>query len=430
MPNHNSKIFCAHHLLTNSHRLALLARHIYLTMRNTVARKLSKACVPRRKLSPSVHHGGIFFRRSQYFFIFSVFLGQVSGCAETGKNGLLSGPSSGNQPTIYEPLGKNGMPDSKDLAEKKQQFIQATALQYGFAANDLESILDNAVFQPSIYNAMQQPAEKTKTWDAYRAQFITTKRIEAGQRFLEENSATLHQVESKTGVPAEIIAAIIGVETSYGANTGRYRVLDALYTLAFAYPMHIDPILRTKDQAREKYFSSELAQFIVLCRQEQLPITKITGSYAGAMGMGQFMPSSYLQYAVDGDNDGHRDMFSNSADVIASVGNYLKVKGKWMQGGLIAVPAILAPGYQALDFNPSGPQYTLAALKTKGYTPQSAINDSAMASPIHLTGDIGQKDWLVFQNFYAILRYNSSPLYAMAVFGLAQAIAGYPVTNL
>src|SRR5690606_8530157 len=239
-----------------------------------------------------------------------------------------------------------------------------------------------------------------------------------------QNRAKLAKVEADTGVPAEVIVAIIGVETSYGANTGRYSVLDALYTLAFRYPRSGDPAKLEREVRRELFFRDELAQLFALSREEHLDITTLKGSYAGAMGMGQFMPSSYRDFAVDGDGDGRRDLFGSLDDVFASIANYFVKKGGWERGGLVAVPATLAAGHAPFDPVDWAPVHTQADLAGRGYSADVPVPAGATATPVSLAGSAGPQYWLGFRNYYAITRYNISKMYAMAVFQLSEAIAG------
>ncbi|MBW8777423.1 MAG: lytic murein transglycosylase B, partial [Stenotrophomonas sp.] len=261
-------------------------------------------------------------------------------------------------------------------------------------------------------------------WNEYRPMFISKARIDGGRAFLAQHRAELDRVQQRTGVPAEVIVAIIGVETSYGKNAGSHRVLDALYTLAFYYPRSGDPAKLEREVRRELFFRDELAKLFELGREEKLDITTLKGSYAGAMGMGQFMPSSYLDYAVDGNGDGRRDLFTSYDDVFSSIANYFVKKGGWVRGGQVAVPATLAPGRE--EFNPTEwmPTWSLADLAQRGYQPSAAVQPGATATPITLEGSTGKQYWLGFQNYYAITRYNLSKMYAMAVFQLSQAIAG------
>jgi len=306
----------------------------------------------------------------------------------------------------------------------RANFVRDTAARYGIPAAEIEATLGKAQFLDSVVALMSRPAERVKPWHEYRPMFISQARIDGGRAFLAQHRASLERVQAQTGVPAEVIVAIIGVETSYGGNTGRHSVLDALYTLAFRYPRSGDPARLEREVRRELFFRDELAQLFALGREEQLDITALKGSYAGAMGMGQFMPSSYRDFAVDGDGDGRRDLFGSLDDVFASVANYFVKKGGWVPGGPIAVPATLAAGREPFDPTEWAPTHSLADLAARGYTARQPVPDGLTATPVSLVGAAGPQYWLGFQNYYAITRYNISKMYAMAVFQLSEAIAG------
>jgi membrane-bound lytic murein transglycosylase B len=245
--------------------------------------------------------------------------------------------------------------------------------------------------------------------------FITDKRIAEGVEFWREHGARVAAAAERYQVDPEIIVAIIGVETFYGRITGGYRVLDALATLSFYYP--------NTGNDRSEFFSRELMQFIVLGQEEDIPVTEVTGSYAGAMGLGQFMPSSYREYAVDLDGDGRRDLWSSMDDIIGSVANYLHRHG-WKYGETIVVDAVRQDNADASliaerNFKPGT---AVSELAGKGFTTQADVNPDMPAVVVSLEEAEGERLWLAFDNFYVITRYNRSPLYAMAVFELSQAI--------
>ena len=323
--------------------------------------------------------------------------------------------------------GTNPLPDplpAMPVEQAKAAFVRDTAAKYGVDAGYIESVLANAEMRESIIKAMSRPAE-AKPWRDYRPIFISQARIDGGQAFMARHRDALARVESRTGVPAEIIVAIIGVETSYGANTGSYPVVDALYTLAFAYPRTGDPAKADRENRREAFFRGELAQLFALGKEQRLDVTTLKGSYAGAMGWGQFMPSSYREFAADGNGDGRIDLFNSTDDVFASIANYFVEKGGWTRGGPITVRAMRAP--DARDFEPEGlyPAMTVAQLGGMGYRPMAAsIAPDEPALLINLDGVSGREHWLGFDNFYAITRYNISKHYAMAVYQLSEAIAG------
>ncbi|KAB8314741.1 lytic murein transglycosylase B [Tolypothrix campylonemoides VB511288] len=333
-------------------------------------------------------------------------------------------PSAVNPPASSTVLP---LPDAATLAAARAAFVRDTSARFDIPAADIERVLAQATLRESIVNAMARPAE-AKPWRDYRPIFITDARIRGGREFLAAHRDALMRVQARTGVPAEIIVAILGVETSFGANTGRHRVLDALYTLAFAYPRTGDPARAEREARRAAFFRDELAQLFALQRETGFDIAALTGSYAGAMGWGQFMPSSYRNYAVDGDGDGRRDLFASLDDVFASVANYFVLKGGWQPGAPVAVRATMAPG--SADWRPDGLEnvYTLDALAARGFTPAQPIVAPSPATVIRLEGAQGLEHWIGFQNFYAITRYNISAHYAMAVFQLAEAIAGRDVT--
>jgi len=306
----------------------------------------------------------------------------------------------------------------------RANFVRDTAQRFGIPAAEIEATLARARFLDSVVAAMSRPAERVKPWHEYRPMFISQARIDGGRDFLARHRAALAKVEADTGVPAELIVAIIGVETSYGGNTGRYSVLDALYTLAFRYPRSGDPARLEREVRRELFFRDELAQLFALAREERLDVAALKGSYAGAMGMGQFMPSSYRQFAVDGDGDGRRDLFGSLDDVFASIANYFVRKGGWVRGGPVVVPAALAPGREPFDPTDWTPHHTMESLAARGYAPLAPVPAGATATPFSLQGSAGPQHWLGFQNYYAITRYNISRMYAMAVYQLSQAIAG------
>jgi membrane-bound lytic murein transglycosylase B len=295
-------------------------------------------------------------------------------------------------------------------AARREAFVAEAAAASGMAPAEVRRWLDQAQYQQSIINAITKPAEGTKTWKDYRPIFMTQARIEQGRAFYAENRDALDAAARANGVPAEIIVAIIGVETSYGRITGNYRVLDALYTLAFFYPR------------REAFFRGELVELFTLAREENLDLATLKGSYAGAMGWGQFMPSSYRAYARDGDGDQRRDLLGSRFDAFASVANYFARHG-WKAGQPAFWPAVADPG--AAPFVPDDfvARYSLAELAARGYRPAAPGAPDLPATLLTLQGENGPEYWIGFPNFYVITRYNRSPMYAMAVHQLAREIA-------
>jgi membrane-bound lytic murein transglycosylase B len=291
----------------------------------------------------------------------------------------------------------------------QDRFVAELAQESGIAPEQIEATLAQAKRLQSIIDAISRPAE-AKPWRDYRPIFMTQARIDGGLAFMREHAQVLEQVERDTGVPASLIAAIIGVETSYGKITGSYRVLDALATLGFHYPPRAD------------FFSGELKHLFRLVGEEQLDINEIKGSYAGAMGWGQFIPSSYRAYAVDGDGDGRRDLWNSIPDIVASVANYFVEHG-WAQGGLVALPAQRQGGAQPFQRDGLTPSSSIGALDALGYRVDHDADQATPATLLQLEGSAGDEYWLVFNNFYVISRYNRSPLYSMAVHQLAQELA-------
>ncbi len=298
------------------------------------------------------------------------------------------------------------------LQQRIDAFVDYTATTYGVEAARVREVLAQAEHRQSIIDAMSRPAEAVRQWKDYRPIFVNDARIQGGRAFLAENRTALERVAADTGVPAEYIVAIIGVETSYGRITGSYRVVDALYTLAFGFPK------------RAPFFAGELAQLFALEKAEpQLDLLALKGSYAGAMGMGQFMPSSYRLWAKDGDGDGRRDLLTHRPDVFASIANYFVVHG-WERGGPVVARASRDAG--AAEFKPDtlDPVHRPEALAARGYRPQPGEPVAGGATLLSLEGAGGPEYWLGYRNFYVITRYNRSPMYALSVHQLAQAIRG------
>ena len=300
----------------------------------------------------------------------------------------------------------------------KAAFIAEAGAKYGLSEAEIGEWLTKAEYRQSIVDLMSRPAERTREWKDYRPIFMTDARIAQGRRFLDEHRDELQRIEDETGVPKHYIVSIIGVETSYGRITGSHRVLDALYTLGFHYPSLGD---EAREARRGAFFRDELAQSLLLAREEGLDIPVEKGSYAGAMGWGQFMPSSYRAYAKDGDGDGRRDLFHSLPDVFASIANYFVAHG-WLPGQPVVARAVADEG---AAFAPPDlePRYGLAELANKGFRPAQAAGDDLTATLVTLQGADGTEHWLGFRNFYVITRYNRSSMYALAVHQLAEAIA-------
>lgn len=291
-----------------------------------------------------------------------------------------------------------------------QTFIDMMVDKHGFEQEELVVVFNEAQRREDILELMRKPAEKRLQWHEYRKIFLTPARIDGGVAFWKENTDTLRKAEAAFGVAPQIIVAIIGVETRYGSNTGRHRVLDALSTLAFDYP------------PRSEFFTGELEQYLILAHEEDIDVVTTTGSYAGAMGYGQFIPSSYRNYAVDFDEDGKRDLWSNKMDIIGSVANYFNRHG-WKAGSPVAVRArVEGDQYSALLELGYKPNTVLDALRHDGVTPIEPMPDDLVAALLSLEQKDGPEYWLAFNNFYTITRYNHSPLYAMAVYQLSEEI--------
>ncbi len=299
-----------------------------------------------------------------------------------------------------------------------EEFAEKLASQNGLNKAEVLLLLQNARYKQSIVDAISRPAEG-KPWHEYRPIFITKKRINQGVKFWRTHETLINRAAEKFSVDPQIIVAIIGVETFYGRITGSYRVLDALATLSFYYP--------DTGNDRSDFFSSELTHFIILGEEEGLPLREVKGSYAGAMGMGQFMPSSYREYAVDHDDDGRRDLWSSMDDGIGSVANYLHRHG-WQYGELVTLRAAVRDDadmdlVSSRDFKV---KKTIDELAAGGFESAGPISGETLAAVARLEEEEGMSYWLTFKNFYVITRYNRSPLYAMAVFDLSEALkAGF-----
>jgi len=294
------------------------------------------------------------------------------------------------------------------------EFVKRANSEYGLPENEVRALLQQAEYKQSIIDAISRPAE-SKPWHEYRQIFLTEQRISEGVAFWKTHRELIRTASEQFGVDEEIIVSIIGVETFYGRITGSYRVLDALATLAFHYP--------NTGNDRSEFFASELMNFFALGIEENIPVDAVTGSYAGAMGLGQFMPSSYLEYAVDMDGDGRRDLWKSLDDIIGSVANYLHRHG-WKMGEPIVYPLTATEGAKLelvadRDFKP---QKSMLEVSEGGFASALPVDGDALVSIVRLQEEDASSYWLGFNNFYVITRYNRSPLYAMAVFDLSEAI--------
>ncbi len=301
-------------------------------------------------------------------------------------------------------------------------FIGDMVARHGFRRSELLDLFTRTRYQPGIIKAITPPTDaQAPTWPGYRQLFVNPDRIVAGARFRALHAETLARAEARFGVPAEIIVAIIGVETVYGRNVGRFRVIDALATLAFDYP------------PRSEFFRSELEQFLLISRDAGFDVLGVNGSYAGAIGIPQFMPGSYRRYAIDFDDDGKSDLAGSTADAIGSVANFLVQHG-WARGEAVSVPARVA-GEAPRELTQAGlkPSLRLGDVTALGISVEGVSSTLASPgvppSPDTLVALIALKSGgplpeyrVAFNNFYVLTRYNRSSLYASAVLELAQAI--------
>ncbi len=313
-------------------------------------------------------------------------------------------------------VGGAARADNEEAVTKARgAFIDKMVADHGFDRASLTKSLGSATIDQKILDAMARPAERVVPWYEYRAIFINDARVAAGVRFWTEHAATIEEISKRYGVAPEMLVAIVGVETYFGQRMGRYRVLDALATLAFAYP------------PRAKFFAGELEEFLLLSREEGLDLTVPLGSYAGAMGAGQFIPSSYRAYAVDANADGKRDIWSDWEDVLGSVANYFKVHG-WRTGEPVAASATRSSDWKGSEpTNSLDLGETVGSLAKMGYvfTTQQGAETPAAAYALEAKGG-GSEFWIGYNNFRVITRYNRSPKYALAAHQLGQAIrTGY-----
>ena len=289
------------------------------------------------------------------------------------------------------------------------EFIAEMVRQHKFDATELKNIFKQTQRRQSILDAISRPAE-SKPWHEYRPIFLTRDRLKGGIKFWRQNKKPLQKATEVYGVPEEIIVSIIGVETRYGKHAGRYPVMDSLATLAFAYP------------PRSTFFRKELQEYLLMTREEGLDPLKQKGSYAGAMGMPQFIASSFRRYAIDFNGDGQRDLWNNKTDVIGSVANYFK-KHHWEKGQPIAHRVrVHGERYKSIISKDLKPKLSLKELMDNGVTLPQGLPKNIKGTLIELNGKEGKEYWVTWQNFYVISRYNHSALYSMAVFQLSQRI--------
>jgi peptidoglycan lytic transglycosylase B len=300
--------------------------------------------------------------------------------------------------------------DMKAVDKQRAQFVDRMTREHGFSRRELDAVLKSAKIDERVLAAMSRPAERVMPWYQYRALFLTPQRITKGVEFWRLHADTVQAVAARYAVSPQMLVAILGVETFFGERTGNYRVIDSLSTLAFAYP------------PRAAFFASELEAFLLLTREEAVDPLQALGSYAGAMGAGQFIPSSYRAYAVDGDGDGRRDLWQNWDDVVSSVANYFKQHG-WRAGEPVVERATLATSWSgpvpdnALELND-----TVASLSRRGYVFPTELPQATPAAIFELEGQGEPEYWVGYQNFRVITRYNRSAMYALAAYQLGEAI--------
>ncbi len=304
--------------------------------------------------------------------------------------------------------------DAGETHPGQRDFLRELAAETGADREtraEWKTLLDSARYQQSVIDAISRPAEATKAWRDYQKIFLTEQRLRDGVKFWDENRALLDQVSAETGVPVELIVAIIGVETSYGRITGKYKVIDALTTLGLYYP------------PRAPFFRGELKQFLRL-PAERFPLGRdqVTGSYAGAMGWGQFMPTSFANWARDYDADGKIDLWNSRADIIASVANYFVQHG-WVAGGPVAERVARRADAELPELKSTETLHTVQSLADRGFSVAEKREPERAATILVLEGNDGTEHWITYQNFYVISRYNRSPMYSLAVYQLAQQLA-------
>ncbi|MDF9392510.1 MULTISPECIES: lytic murein transglycosylase B [Methylococcus] len=354
-----------------------------------------------------------------------VWLALLAGCASdrparratVTDSGVVSAPRAGLTLTESGTPLKGGYSARRVTGDYAgypalDRFIARMAQQHGFPRDYLNGLFSQAQRKTWTINYMRKESKPGPPspggWSRYRAQFLDSLHIARGVDFWRRHAGTLRQASERYGVPPEYILGIMGVETAYGANLGSHRVLDALTTLAFDSPRRAD------------YFAEELEKFLLMARQERFDPAQPKGSFAGAMGLGQFMPSSFLEWAVDFDGDGRKDLWQ-PADAIGSVANYFAAHG-WQSGEGVVIPAVLKSGGTCELETGYHTRYSVAELSRSGVAPRGVLDAATPVSLLRLRAHAGDEYWLGLPNFYVITRYNNSTYYAMAVHELAQAI--------
>lgn len=311
--------------------------------------------------------------------------------------------------TLFSPLALANNTPEQDIAE----FIDQMVSRHEMKRDYLSGLLKKGKFRQEIIDSFERSAESTWSWQRYRKNFLNESRITKGIAFWDQHQSLFEAASEKYAIPQHILVAIVGVETHYGRRVGKTPVLDALITQAFHYPK------------RANFGRKELEAFLLLGRDEGIDLAAVTGSYAGAVGKPQFIPTSYRNYAVDFDDDGRRDLWNSDADIIGSIANYFKDHG-WRQGEPIA---FLTKGEEAAyqpfdktDRKPRKPTIPTGQLEIAGITAEGISAGDTLATLIQLDGTTGDEYWLGLHNFYVITRYNHSNLYAMAVFQLGEEL--------
>ncbi len=302
---------------------------------------------------------------------------------------------------------------AQDLTIAKSEIMNELIRDHGFDEQYINNIFDQVEFLPELIESISRPAEKTKSWQEYRAIFLTPKRIAAGVLFANQHKVLLDRVEEESGVPKRVLLGILGVETSFGKIQGRYKVINSLYTLAVGYP------------PRSKFFREELISLFYLCREQDFSITNIKGSYAGAMGAPQFISSSYRNYAIDGNGDGKIDLFNSWDDVLMSIGNYLNRNGWDPTKDIISKTIINNSLKEKLASKTINPRSSFGDLVALGVPLDSELDRTQKAQIIYLEGEESENNSLVgLHNFYVITTYNRNVMYALAVLELGESIEG------
>lgn len=292
-----------------------------------------------------------------------------------------------------------------------QTVIDTLVSEHGFDRQEMEALFASGEYIARNVENLAKPAEKTKSYREYRPMFISDQTLSRGRTFMEEQREWLAKAERKTGVPGSVVAAIMGIETRFGGFLGQHRTFNSLATLAVT------------EGRRATYFQRELINFMLISREQGFAPDSVVGSYAGAMGYPQFMPTSYQAYAVDLDEDGDIDIWSDPIDAIGSIANYLAEHG-WRADEPVATRARVTGEYQGVDLNSLRRDETLSHVRSHGWEPLVSLNDpTALVHPIRLDGEQGAEFWLGYRNFWVISRYNRSIIYSMAVYQLSEELS-------